>query len=282
MRLGNLLIKVVTLMLISVLSVCWPSKAGAGGKLLVFCGSAVTPPLEKAAQNFQQIHNIQINIHSGGSGTVLSQMRVAQRGDLYIPGSPDFMLRAVQYKSVYPETIKRLAYLIPVINVPKGNPKKISSLEDLSQPNLRLGIANPESVCVGLYAVELLEYNKLTSQIRPNIVTHAASCELTASLVVLKAVDAVLGWDIFGKWRPDKIENIYLKPNQIPRIAYIPAAISRYTKERPDAETFLEYLASDEVKDIFSQHGYQVDLKEVRAYAPRAQLGGQYTLPDNW
>jgi molybdate transport system substrate-binding protein len=256
--------------------------AFAKAELVVFCGSAVTPPLEEAGRSYQQEKGIQIIIHSGGSGTVLSQMRIARQGDLYIPGSPDFMLKALKYQAVYPETIEQLAYLIPVISVPKGNPKQIASLNDLVKPGLRIAIANPESVCVGLYAIEILEYNGLLARIRPNIITQAASCELTASLVVLGSVDAVLGWDIFGKWRPDRIETVYLDPSQLPRIAYIPAAISRFTKDRDKAEAFLRYLASEKGREIFSRFGYRVTESEARIYAPRAQLGGEYSLPDNW
>ena len=258
------------------------TSALADDKLVVFCGSAVTPPLEEAARGYQQANHTQIIIHSGGSGTVLSQMRIARQGDLYIPGSPDFMLKAVKYQAIYPETIERLAYLIPVISVPKGNPKRIASLKDLAKPGLRIAIANPESVCVGLYGVEILEYNGLLNHIHPNIVTQAASCELTASLLVLESADAVLGWDIFSKWRPDRIETVYLDPHQLPRIAYIPAAVSRFTKDRHRAETFLKYLASDKGREVFSRFGYKVTEREARIYAPKAQLGGQYTLPANW
>lgn len=281
---GDRVKRSIVVILVWLVISCGNSGAGAftGHKLMVFCGSAVTPPLEEAARSYQQEYNTRIIIHSGGSGTVLFQMRIAQQGDLYIPGSPDFMLKALKYQTIYPDTIERLAYLIPVISVPKGNPAGIASLKDLAKHGLRIAIANPESVCVGLYAVEILEYNNLEAQIRPNIVTQAASCELTASLVVLGAVDAVLGWDIFAKWRPDRIETVYLKPNQIPRIAYIPAAVSRFTKDRQKAGAFLKYLVSDKGQEVFSRFGYKVTEKEARIYAPKAQLGGEYTLPDNW
>jgi len=276
------LMRMMVLILLFLMGLVRPSKAGSDRVLDVFCGSAVNPPLEEIARKYQDSHRVKVIIHSGGSGTVLSQMRIAQQGDLYIPGSPDFMEKAMRHDSIYPETIKVLAYLIPVINVPKGNPQKIKGLEDLTRPGLRLGIANPHTVCVGLYAAEILEYNQLSQRVLPNIVTQAASCQLTASLVVLRAVDAVLGWDVFGRWRPDKIENIYLRPDQIPRIAYIPAAISRYTKNKPLAESFLQYLVSGAGRGVFARFGYITRLEEAKLHAPRAKVGGQYHLPEYW
>jgi ABC-type molybdate transport system substrate-binding protein len=40
---------------------------------------------------------------------------------------------------------------------------------------MRLAIANPHSVAIGLYAVEILEKNGLKERIKPNIKTYAES-----------------------------------------------------------------------------------------------------------
>ena len=48
----------------------------------------------------------------------------------------------------------------------------------------------------------------------------------------LKAVDAVLGWRVFQYWDPDRIETVFLNPGEVPRIGYIPIAISRFTQDK--------------------------------------------------
>ena len=136
---------------------------------------------------------------------------------------------------VFPDSEKIVVYLVPAINVQKGNPKRIHTLKDLTKEGIRLAIANPEMVCVGTYAVEIIEKNLTPEEkekVRKNIVNYTESCEKTANVISLKAVDAVIGWRVFQYWDPERIETIYLKPEEIPRIGYIPIAISKFTQDK--------------------------------------------------
>jgi len=223
--------------------------------ITAFVGSASKPALEEAARAFEQEAGIKVYLNFSGSGTMLSQIELSQSGDLYIPGSPDFMVKAERKGLIDPTSVKKIAYLIPVIAVPRGNPKNIRSLADLARPGLQVGIANPEAVCVGLYAIEILEYNHLLAEVGKNIVVNAESCEKTATLISLKAVDAVIGWDVFHYWDPDNIDVVYLSPEQLPRIAYVPGAVTRFTKDRQSAQKFLDYLVSSTGQAIFEKNG---------------------------
>ena len=213
---------------------------------------------------------------------MLSQMKMARRGDLYIPGSPDYMVKAEREGVVDPKTTRILTYLVPAIGVQPGNPKGIRTLADLAKPGLRVGIGNPESVCVGLYAVELLDHNRLLPEVRKNIVTHASSCAATEALVAMKKVDAVIGWEVFSNWNPGKIETVFLKPSEIPRLAYITAAVSTYTMNRTASQKFIDFLASVEGGKVFAKWGYAVTEQAARRHAPNALIGGEYVLPKEW
>jgi molybdate transport system substrate-binding protein len=184
---------------------------------------------------------------------------------------------------VLPETEKLVTHLIPAINVPAGNPKGIKELADLARPGMRIGIARPDSVCVGLYAVEVLEKNGLAQQVKPNIVTHAESCEKTAQLVALGSVDAILGWRVFHYWQPDKIETILLKPQQVPRIGYISIAVSTFCTQKDAAERFIAFLLSDEARSVFRKWHYLVSVEEARQFTlPDTPVGGEWQLPEGW
>lgn len=102
----------------------------------------------------------------------------------------------------------------------------------------------------------MLEQNGLLRQVQKNIVTNAPSCSATAALLVMKKVDAIIGWRVFSKWWPDKIDAILLKPDEVPRLAYIPAAISTYSKDRDSAQRFIDFLTSPEGRKIFARWGY--------------------------
>ena len=183
---------------------------------------------------------------------------------------------------VDPASVKKIAYLIPVIAVQHGNPQNIQSLADLARPGIKVGIGNPQAVCLGLYAIEILDYNHLLADVSPNIVTQAESCEKTATLLSLKSVDAVIGWHVFHDWAPDKIDVVYLAPEQLPRIAYIPGAVTKYAQDRDSAQKFLDFLVSPAGQAIFQKNGYFTTEAEARKYAPDAEIGGEYQLPANY
>lgn len=249
--------------------------------VVVFAGSASQPPLEEAAKAFEEKFGIPITLHLGGSGAMLSQILLSGMGDLYIPGSPDYMEKAREFDLVDGEETK-LAYLIPAILVPKGNPQKIRTLQDLTRPGVRVGIAEPGSVCVGLYAIEIVQANNLADKIRPNLRGQVESCAKTAAMLPLGTVDAVLGWREFATWNPQAIEAILLNPKEIPRLAYIPAARLRHAANPDGADAFIAYLKSEEGQEIFRKWGYFTKEEDARKLAPEARIGGTYDLPEDW
>lgn len=254
----------------------------AARTLMAFVGSASLPATKEAARIFENKTGIHVEIHFGGSGSMLSQMILSRRGDLYFPGSPDYMAKAIERKTVCPDSVREIAYLIPAINVPRPNPKSIEGIGDLGRKGVRVAIANPHSVCVGLYAVEILEKNGLKKRIKPNIKTYVESCSRAANIVALDNVDAVIGWRVFERWNPKRILTILLKPEKIPRIASIPIAISTFSHKRREARQFIDFLDSHAGKGIFRKWGYIVTEAEARRFAPKARIGGRYEVPPDW
>jgi molybdate transport system substrate-binding protein len=262
------------------------ASAFSSDTLLMYAGSASKPPAEEAIQVFEQKTGIKVEVTFGGSGKVLSQMKLAKEGDLYFPGSSDYMEKAKNDGDVISETEKRIVYVVPAINVQAGNPKNIQTLADLTKPGIKVAIADPETVCVGLYAVEIIENNLSPAEKAPfkaNLLNYTASCEATATAISLKQVDAVIGWSVFQDWDPTKIQTIALDRAQIPRIGYIPIAVASYTKNQTKAQQFIDFLASAEGQAIFAKYGYFTTPDQAFAYAGETKpVGGVYTLPADW
>lgn len=251
-------------------------------EIFFFCGSAVKVPMDELIPSYEKKTGIRINVIYGGSGTLLSQMELARRGDVYLCGSPDYITIGERKKLLIPGSDKRISYLVPAIIVPEGNPKNIKKLEDLARPGVRVGMGNPETVCLGLYGLEILDHNKLMEKVLPNVVVFAKSCEDTATLASLGKVDAILGWDVFESWTPSSVDWIKIDSRKIPRLAYIPVALSVYVKDRATAEDFINYLLSDEAGAVWKKYGYIFDLKEAKKYAPSASIGGEYNIPQRY
>lgn len=278
------MLKKILLILSFIFSIQYSSFANES--LLIFVGAASKPPTEEIVENFQKETGIKVEVIFGGSGYILSQMKLAKKGDIYFPGSSDYMDLAIKEGLVYKESEKIVVYLVNAINVQKGNPKNIKTLKDLLKPGIKIAIANPEGVCVGAYAVEIIEKNftkKEKEQFRKNLVNYTESCDKTASIIALKGVDAVIGWEVFQHWNPEQIETIDLKKNEIIRIGYIPIGIAKYTKNKELAQKFIDYVLSDKGRKIFKKYKYFSTVKEAEKYiGEKKPVGGFYNIPKDW
>jgi len=254
----------------------------ADQKIMVFCAAVTKPPLEEASENFKKYTGIQADLTFGGSGALLSQLKLARKGDVFIAASPDYVLKAERDKVIDPRSQKVLAYLIPALNVLPGNPLGIKELVDITKPGVRVGICNPETAAIGLMTIEILEKSGLLKDVMKNVITQAPNIGVLESLLVMKKVDVIIGWGVLQSWAPGKLETIFLKPDQVPRLSYIPAAVTTYTQNKEISSKFLTYLSSADGKKIFEKWGYAVTEDQVRKYAPKAKIGGEYVLPPRW
>ncbi|MEM3546417.1 MAG: molybdate ABC transporter substrate-binding protein [Candidatus Bathyarchaeia archaeon] len=233
----------------------------------------MTIPEQEIVELFQRKYpHITVIATFGGSGSLLSSIEIAKAGDLYVPGSQDYMEKAIRKGIIKKDTITIITYMIPAIIVPKGNPKNITCLEDLAKPGVRIGLADPETVCVGEYAVDLLKYNGLWEKVKPNVIVYVESCSACANLPVTKSVDAVIGWHVFHYWNPNATDIIWIKPEKVPKIAFIAAALTVYVEDEYAARKFLEFLASEESKEIFRMYHYFATVEEAKNYAPNATV----------
>ncbi len=262
------------------------SSIAAAPRLRVFAGAASKPPAEEIAQAYQKATGVEVELIFGGSGQVLAQLELTRSGDIYFPGSSDFMAKALAKGLVRPESVRDVVYLVPAITVQKGNPKAIRGLLDLARPGLRVAIADPEAVCVGLYAVEILELALTPAEraaVRRNLATYTDSCERTATAVSLRSVDAVLGWSVFDHWDPTRLETVRLPVAQVPRVGTIPIAVAVCSEQQAEAQRFVEYVAGPAGRRIFARHGYFTTPDEAfRWLGATRPVGGVYKLPKAW
>jgi molybdate transport system substrate-binding protein len=154
--------------------------------LMVFCAAGLKKPVEAAAEAYRKDFGVEVQLQFGGTGTLLSQIRVANQGDLFIAADDGAVADARKYEAVR-EAIPLLRQT-PVIAVREGNPKNISSLADLLRAEVKVALANPGAASIGKATQAALgaQWEQLTAQ--------AAVMELAADLA-LGAVDAAVIWD---------------------------------------------------------------------------------------
>ena len=281
----NHLLRLVAVVILLTLSLSAPVIAEE--RLLLMAGAAAQPVVEDLAKGFEAKTGVKVDTNIGGSGGLLSQIKLSKKGDIYFPGSIDFINQAIREDQIIASSVAPIVYLVPAINVQPGNPKNITSFKDLCRPGVKVIIANPETVCLGVFAVEMAE-KLLTPEekkaFRANIVNYADSCEKTANSVALKAADAVLGWSVFEHWNNKLIQTVPLKPEEILRISYLAISMTKYAQNPETAQKFIDYVKSAEGLEAFKKFKYFVTAEEALAYVgqPKPVGGDCYQVPSEW
>ncbi len=271
--------KKLFILLLLLLAFCACSRKANEKSLLIMCGSANRPPMREIADLYERETGVTVQLLYGSGGGLLAQIALTRKGDIYLPGSPDYIVKARKKHLIFPESTKRVCYLIPAIITPKGNPRGIKTLQDLGKSGIKIAIGNPDTVCMGSYAIELLEKNNLLNQVMKNVAVYGGSCSKTANLAALNKVDAIIGWRVLHFWNPETMQYIPIEKKSLTRISYVPISIPIYARDRKEAQKFIDFVVSEKGKNIYRKHGYVTDKTLARSFADQAVIGGEYSLP---
>ncbi len=258
----------------------------AEGEVTLFCGAAFKKPMEEIVEAFQKKADVKVSATYAGVGTLFSQLLLTRQGDVFVAPSPDIFETAMEKGLIIPDSVRNMAFVVPCIDVQKGNPGNITGLKDLLKPGTKVAIGNPEIVYVGALAAEIAQKAFTESErslFKKNIVTYAEDFNKLATFLVLKQVDAIIGFHFLEAWYPDKVEMVKLKVGEIERIGSAKAALVSYTKDREKAQQFIDFLFSPEAKAVLQKYHYFNSADEAFAWlGGRKPIGGSYPVSGEW
>ena len=239
--------------------------------LLLYCAAGIRPPVEAAARQYQQEYGVEVQLQYGGSQTLLANIEASKRGDLYLPAD-DSYLQAARDKGQVQETLP-LARMTPVLAVPKGNPKNLHSLGDLTREGVRISQANPDAAAVGKITAEALKKAGKWADLEKHIVVTKPTVNDVANDVVIGAVDAGFVWDANVRQMP-KLEAVAI-PEFADVHAHVAVGVLTCGDQPTAALRFARYLAArDKGLPFFKQEGYEpvdgdpwAETAELRVFA---------------
>jgi len=161
--------------------------------LTVFCAAGVRSPMEEVARAWTAETGQAVHLQYGGSGTLLNNLRMAPKADLYLAAADAYM-RQARASGLVSERLP-LATQQLVIAVPDGNPFGIASLEDVLDGKVRLALPNPDATAAGSTCKRVLQHAGLWEQLQASIVVTKPTVSDVAADVRLGAVDAAITWD---------------------------------------------------------------------------------------
>ena len=236
---------------------------------MVYCAAGLKPPVEALVQAYEQESGARVQLQYGGSGTLLSNLRVARRGDLFIAADQSY-LDLGRSNQVVAEILP-IGTMRAVAAVRRGNPKHIGSLADLVREDVRIALANPDAAAIGKLTRELLERSGEWTRLERHARVFKPTVNEVANDVKLGAVDAGIVWDATVKLYPD------LEPVELRELAgareKVAVGVLSFSQQPAAALRFARYLtARDKGLHEFARAGYQVVAGDTWAETPEVVL----------
>lgn len=246
----------------AVLVITWPGGARGSGirssdtHLLLYCAAGIRDPVQSVITDYTRAYGVTIDVQYGGSGTLLSNIDVARRGDLYLAADAKHMELATG-RGLVRETIP-LARQHLVLAVPRGNPAGIRALADLVRPGVRVAYPNPEVASAGKAIRAVLEQAGLWDTARAQAAVFKPTVNEVVNDVMLGAVDVGVVWD------PLVVPQTTLEAVRLPELSARQEQIHIGVLDASTTPTralhFARFLAArDRGLVTFAKLGYQVD-----------------------
>ena len=221
--------------------------------LTVYCAAGLKQPVEAIAAKYRAEFGVEVQLQYGPTGALISNLRVAKRGDLFIAADDGSIADARKFELV--REVLPLVRQHPVIAVRAGNPKNIRALADLLRDDVKLALTNPDAASISRVSKAALgdTWAKLAARatvMKPTVTEIAADLSLGA-------VDAAILWDATV---PQFKGLIAVEvPELKDRVENASAAVLAFCPQPAAALKFARYLAAPEQGGaVFQSHGFQL------------------------
>lgn len=230
-----------------------PAPVISQGSIIVYAGAGLKAPMEEIGQLFTRMHGIDVQFTYGGSGMLITQMNLTRKGDVFIPGS------TVEYNTAKNQSLvgpyQLVAYHVPVIAVRNGNPHNITSLLDFARPGLKIALGDTNATAIGKAGAKMFSKLNITGAVEKNVITRTPTINELVTIMNTGQADAsILTLDTVD---PGSMDSIAI-PAGINEVLIVPVGVTTFTGNRESAQKFVDFIASDDGKAVFSQHNFPV------------------------
>jgi len=226
-------------------------------ELLLYCGAGIRPPVEEMIDAFEREHGVKVVGDYAGSEVLLSKLKLARKGDLYMPGDKHYVDQATAEDMILSQ--KSVCYFVPTILVRKGNPKNIRGLQDLVGEGVKLGLGDPKACAIGRKTKQIFEKNGIPwEQVEKNLAFQSMTVNELGMQIQAGSLDAVIVWDAIAAYYSEHGIQVPIPPEKNV-ISTVNVGVLSFTKNRSLAEKFVEFAVSEAGQAILAKHNYRTE-----------------------
>ena len=240
-------------------------------ELIVFAAASMKETLSAIAELYKAVApNVTLVFNFDSSGKLKTQIQEGADCDLFISAAPKQMNQLDAAKDADGGNTEGLDFVLSdtrinllenkvALAVPEGNPKNITSYDDLAAllkaGDVLLAMGNSD-VPVGQYTQKILAYYELSEEelAAKGVLTYGSNVKEVTSQVAESAVDCgiIYATDAFSAG----LTVVATATAEMCGQVIYPAAVLNITKHQAEAQAFLDYLTGPEASEVFESVGF--------------------------
>ncbi len=259
--------KLLTLLLIAMLALSSVFAQAASEKsatvekteLIVFAAASMKETLTQIKAVYEEANpNITLTFNFDSSGTLKTQIEQGADCDVFLSAATKQMNQLTDLNMVDTSTRLDLLENKTALAVPEGNPKNITSFDELAtllrEGKVLLAIGNSD-VPVGQYTQKIFAYYGLDEAAIASSLTYGTNVKEVTTQVSQNSVDCgiIYATDAFSAG----LEVVDTATSDMTggKVIY-PVAVLSVSRHPVEAASFVDYLTTDEAMAVFSSVGF--------------------------
>jgi molybdate transport system substrate-binding protein len=225
--------------------------AAVTGPVTVFAAASLTESFTAIGKQFEAANpGAKVTFNFAGSSALATQINQGAPADVFAAAAPANMKTVTDAGNTdrTPTTFVRNQL---VIAVPKGNPKAITGLTDLTKPDTKVALCAEQVPC-GAAAKKALT----AASVKLTPVTLEQDVKGALSKVKLGEVDAALVYRTDARAAAAEVDGIEF-PESTGAINDYPITVLKSAPDKPGAQAFVAFVLSDKGKAVLTAAGFQ-------------------------
>lgn len=229
----------------------------ANKELLIYCGATMVAPMQAAAEKFEKLNKCKIKFIYGGSGEILNIFLLHEKGDLFLPGSENYIKRLEEKNFIADKKI--IGYNQAILFVKKGNPKRIKNdINELIRQDLRVAIGSSDAGSIGNETKNILSKIGLYEKVLENAFFITTDSKRLADGFREETIDLTLNWKAKYSQNSNYLYMDYLEVDEDKAEKHpLYLALLQTSEEKELAKMFINFVLSEEGEEIFNKHGFR-------------------------
>lgn len=226
------------------------SSTDGGGKLIVFAAASLKKSFTEIGENFKTDNpGTEIEFSFAGSSDLVTQLTQGAPADVFASADTKNMDKAAQAELLAGDPVNFASNTLTIVAAP-GNPKKIASFRDLTQPGLSVVVCAPQVPCGS--ATEKVEQ---ATGVQLNPVSEESQVTDVLNKVTTGQADAGVVYVTDAQGAGDKVTAVPF-PESADAVNTYPIAVLEQSKNPELAQKFVDAVNDEAGQKVLNAAGF--------------------------